>query len=392
MRLFFLLALLLPPSAKTARADEIQETKNQVKALEERLSKLEGSPAGTSLSAFNPAMGVALDLAFRHQDAKAAFLFRAAEISIEAPIDPFLKGWAVINGSNQGVEVEEAALETTSLPYNLTVRGGRLFADFGRLGHFHDHELPTIDRPRSLDTYIGGEAQGDGVEIAGLLPTDLYVKLTFGMLDRLGAENARTLPTNLRGLHDFTYTARLHTYLELNESHGFDLGASQAWTPKFSISDPNGAVDTAPLRRNTWRNLTELDLTYRYNPVRGGLYRSVVWGTEVLQNNEPRGSNPATLAPLDRVRAWGGYSYLWVKLGIRWRPGLMVDVTQDLDNARTMLRTYTAFLTYDLTEFQRLRASFARAVNNVPGMLRSDTVGVQWTGVLGHHVHGFRDR
>ena len=34
---------------------------------------------------------------------------------------------------------------------------GRLFANFGRLAHFHDHELPVVDRPRSLDTFMGGE-------------------------------------------------------------------------------------------------------------------------------------------------------------------------------------------------------------------------------------------
>ena len=43
-------------------------------------------------------------------------------------------------------------------------------------------------------------------------------------------------------------------------------------------------------------------------------------------------------------------------------------------------------------EFQRLRLSYARDWRNVPGERGHDTVGLQWTGVLGHHVHGFRDR
>ena len=65
---------------------------------------------------------------------------------------------------NDGVEVEEAAIVTTSLPYNLTVKGGRFFADFGRLSKFHDHDLPFVNRPQVLDKFVGGESQADGVE------------------------------------------------------------------------------------------------------------------------------------------------------------------------------------------------------------------------------------
>ena len=70
----------------------------------------------------------------------------------------------------------------------------------------------------------------------------------------------------------------------------------------------------------------------------------------------------------------------------------MVDLTEDPDHARKMLRTFSAFLTCDVTEFQRLRLVYSLVTNNVPGMARNNIVGLQWTGVLGRHVHGFRDR
>lgn len=392
--LFVFCLLIRPASAQT------QETPgaaypgalDRIQALEDRVNKLEGAPAKTSLSAFNPAIGMALDTALRSADGKAGFDFRAAELNVEAPIDPFLKGWAVITGSNNNakpVNVEEAALETTSLPCNLTVRGGRLFADFGRLAHFHDHELPVIARPRSLDAYIGGETRADGLEASYLFPMDAYLNATLGMLDKLGAGNDRQDPAGSRSLSEFTYTGRLSAYADLGLNHSLDLGVSEAWTPKRSVSDTAGlGINTV---KDTWRTLTGLDLTYRYAPVQGGLYRGMVWGTEVLQNDERR-FNPATMLPTARVRAYSGYSYIWVKTGLRWRPGIMADMTEDLDQAGKLLKTYTAFATFDLTEFQRLRVAYARTTNNVPGMPRSDAVAFQWTGVLGHHVHGFRDR
>ena len=383
MRMLLSLILLLAPAALRAQGAE-----ERLKALEDRLGKLEGAPAKTSLSAFNPALGAAIDFAYSHANDKANFNFRAAELSIEAPIDPFLKGWVVLNGSRDGVSLEEAALQTTALPYNLSVTGGRLFASFGRLARFHDHELPVIDRPRSLDGFIGGETQADGVEISYLFPAPFYLSAVTGVYNKMGAENARADNAVARPLDNFTYLARLASYADIGDDHSLELGVSEAWTPKRFVLDAAAAVST---RRNTWRTLTGADLTYRYQPASGGLYKGAVWGTEVMQNNERR-FDPVTRLPTDRVRSYAGFSYIQLKLGARWHPGAMLDLSEDLDRAKTLTRTYTGFLTCDVTEFQRLRLSYARTTDNLPVGRGSHTIGLQWTGILGRHVHGFRDR
>jgi hypothetical protein len=183
-----LLALILTPifaQTQTVSAEE------RLRALEQRLDKIEGTASKPSLSAFNPAMGAALDLAVQSRDGKVGNPFRSAEFDLEAPIDPFAKGWAVFNGTPDGAAVEEAAIETTNLPANLTVTGGRLFAAFGRFAHFHDHELPVVQRPNSVDLFVGGESQGDGLEVSYLFPTETYIRAVLGAYDRLGSENER---------------------------------------------------------------------------------------------------------------------------------------------------------------------------------------------------------
>jgi hypothetical protein len=359
---------------------------DRIKALEARLEKLETAPTKTSLSAFNPAMGLAVDAAFRSNNGKANVNVRAAELNLESPIDPYLKGWAIITGSNGGVVLEEAALETTALPYNLTVRGGRLFANFGRLAHFHDHELPVIDRPRSLDTYIGGETQADGLETQYLFPTERYVSATFGAYNKVGAGNARQDNQGSRALNEFTYLGRLNAYQDVGDDHSVELGVDSAWTPKRTVSA--GAITTT---RNTWRTLSGADLTYRYQPARGGLYKGLIWSTEVMRSSERR-FDASTNLPGARVNAWSGFSYVELKTGRRLRGGFMGDLTQDLDDNRKVTGTYTAFLTCDVTEFQRLRLAYSEAHVNRAGEPANRTVGLQWTGVLGRHVHGFRDR
>ncbi|HAM36377.1 MAG TPA: hypothetical protein DEB40_05900 [Elusimicrobia bacterium] len=383
--------LLLPltASAQNEAGSGPPDTLRRLDNLEQRLSKIEGAPAKTSISAFNPALGLALDLAYAHgPNDKSGFLFRAAELNVEAPIDPFLKGWAIFTGSSGGVDAEEAALQTTALPFNLKVTGGRMFASFGRLAHFHDHELPVTDRPRSLDTFIGGETQADGIEVSYLFPADAYVNATVGAYNKMGADNLRADNAAARPLEEFTYLGRVNAYNDIGDNHSVELGVNSAWTPKRSVLDAAGAVLT---RKNTWRTLNGLDFTYRYQPVQGGLYRGVVWGTEVMQNNEQR-FDSATRLPVDRVRAYSGYSYIWVKMGARWRPGALVDLTEDLDYARRLTKTYSVFMTYDVSEFQRLRAVYSHRADNIPGSRGADIVSLQWTGILGRHVHGFRDR
>ncbi len=400
--LLLLLALSLPAAA----ADPAPSAEERIKSLEERLGKLENAPAKTSLSAFNPAMGAAIDLTYGHSNGQSNFNFRAAELNVEAPIDPFLKGWIVLTGSQSEVAVEEASLQTTALPYNLTVTGGRLFTSFGRLAHFHDHELPVIERPRSLDTFVGGEAQGDGLEVSYLFPTPFFLTATAGAVNKLGAENSRASNGAPRPMDNFTYLGRLAAYSDLGDDHSVELGFSEAWTPKRFVMDTSvagtdfnadGVPDTPntsagiQTRKNTWRSLAGLDFTYRWQPSSGGLYKGLIWGTEVMQNNERR-FDATTVLPVDRVRSYAGLSYVQFKVGQKWRPGAMIDLTENLDTAKTITRTYTAFVTYDLTEFQRLRVAFSRTADNRPTGLGNNAVGVQWTGVLGHHVHGFRDR
>ena len=405
MKPLLTLSLLLLSAA--ARAEEPgASAEARIKSLEDRLGKIEGAPAKTSLSAFNPAMGAALDFTYSHANGASNVNFRAAELNIEAPIDPFLKGWIILTGSPKEVGIEEASLQTTALPHNLTVTGGRLFASFGRLAHFHDHELPVIDRPRSLDTFIGGETQADGVEVSYLFPTPFYLTATAGAYDKLGAENARADNAAARPMDGFTYLGRLAAYTDLGDDHSVELGVSEAWTPKRFVMDTSVAgtdynLDGTPdapntsaglqTRKNTWRSLSGADFTYRYQPASGGSGKGVIWGTEVMQNNERR-FDAATNLPTDRVRSYAGFSYIQFKVGPRWRPGAMIDLTEDLDAAKTLTRTFTAFISYDVTEFQRLRLAFARATDNRPAGLGSNSVALQWTAVLGHHVHGFRDR
>lgn len=393
MNRLLLSSLLLVPLA--ARAQD----SDRIKALEDRLNALERAPAKASLSGFNPAMGMAFDGAYRQAQDRGSFQLRGAELNVESPVDPYLKAWAIINANSSEIGLEEAVLETTALPYNLTVRGGRMFASFGRLGHFHGHELPVIDRPKSIEDFVGGETQADGVEVSYLLPTAHYVNATLGMYNKLGAENTRAANDVTRSLNAFTYLGRVNTAFEFADDHQVDLGVSSTWTPRRVVTEnlgtsTSGNVVGEVTKKNTWRTLNGVDMTYRWQPAAGGLYKGFLWGTEVFQNNERTyGLNVGDdNLPKDRAMSYGGYSFIQFKLGRHWRPTLMYDIAQTLDTPRTHTNTLTLALTYDFNEFHRVRAAFSQETNSLPGQWHNDVVGLQWTAFIGRHVHGFRDR
>jgi hypothetical protein len=401
-----LAASLLFVSGARAQEPAAPSQEERIKDLELRLEKLETKPANASISSFNPAMGMALDTVLRDANDKANFDFRSAELNLEAAVDPFAKGWAVITGSNGGVDVEEAAAQTTALPYNLTVRGGRVFAPFGRFSMWHDHELPMVYRPNSLNLFVGAESQADGLDVNYLFPTPFYLEGYVGAYNKIGDSNTRADNSEARPFDRFTYLARLHGYGDLGDSFGLDMGASEAWTPKQSVVD--SAVG-APLPLNgSGRFLSGVDLTLRYTPAAGGLYHGFVWTTEALQNSE-RQIDPLLGGATTRLPAYAGYTNFETKLGRVTRLGAFADLTQLPFDRKKVVQTYAAYLTFEVTEFNRIRLQYSRTIANftdaVTGIAGTDfasgdlfalhrghMVAVQWTCVIGWHVHGFRGR
>ncbi len=395
------------PGAKTAEeaaADEERLKREVTEHIMQRLRPQLAAANKTFPSQFNPAIGLIVDTVGSYgSKTRGDFELRAAEL--------------IITGSNQGgFDVEEAAIVTTSLPYNLTFKGGRFFADFGRLSKFHDHDLPFVNRPIVLDRYVGGESQSDGVELNYLMPMRQYLTLTGGWYNKMGAENERVDNTVSRDLSQFTYLGRAATFFSLTDANSVDLGGSWAYTPEVKID--NGAS----------RTLAGIDLTYRYSPLSQASYRGLVWGTELLYNQEDRPvggfpttsaavatsleralgvptlaaqtrGSPFTLAdptsaaatPLvfKRRDSTGLYTYLEARLTQRYYPGFLFDYAQDLDHVAGYTTGYSPYLTVWLSEFQRLRLQYTRLEQ--PG-LHENEFFLQWTVILGSHVHSFRDR
>ena len=363
------------------RIDQLEKEKTATSA---RVGQVEKSVQGvqSAPSLFNPAIGMVLDATAEHRGkAGGNFNFRAAELGLSASVDPYARVYAFINGNNDGVEVEEAAAFTTALPWNLTAKGGRFFGDFGRLPKYHGDALPFVNFPLSIDRMIGGESQADGAELYYLFPTPFFLRATIGGYNKLGAENERVDNTKLRSESRFTYLGRLQSYFDLTDDHSIELGSSLAYTPSVRIAgDPSGSD----------RVLSGIDLTYRYQPLASTLYQGLTWGSEFYANSE----RFATDDVAKRRRSFGGYSYAELKLNRNWSTGFLLDYAPMVESPRQRTMGYSPFLTWQISEFNRLRFQYSYLNNN----FRADKAEngnqffVQWTTVIGVDTHGFRVR
>jgi hypothetical protein len=365
------------------RIDQLEKEKTvsstRVGEVEKSVQSLKAAPG-----ALNPAIGMVLDATAEHRSQTGGdFNFRAAEFGVAASVDPFARAYSFFTGSKEGFEVEEAAAITTSLPWNLTAKGGRFFADFGRFAKIHDHELPFVNRPLSMDRMIGGESQADGVEVNYLFPTPFFLRATVGGYNKIGADNERLDNNKSRSWSRFTYLGRLATYFDVTDNQSVEVGASTAYTPSLRLNgDPIGGN----------RILNGIDLTYRYQPLASVVYQGFTWGSEFFANSERIPFEDLGVAK--RRQAYGAYSYAEMKLNKNWSTGFLFDYAPSLEKPGLKTVGYSPYVTWNMSEFNRLRLQFTHADDRVreDKSERGNQVFLQWTTVIGAHTHGFLSR
>jgi hypothetical protein len=360
---------------KAGSAEEKSATAARVEDVEKSVQSLKAAPG-----ALNPSIGLLIDNTVEHRAKTGGnFNFRGAELGIGASVDPYARAYSFITGHRDGVEIEEAAAITTSLPWNITAKGGRFFADFGRFPKLHDDALPFVNRPLSIERPIGGESQADGVEATYLFPTPFFLRGTVGGYNKVGAENDRVDNGRSRAWGRFSYLGRLNTYLDLTDNHSVELGSSLVYTPEVRVN-----------HEKSFRALTGVDLTYRYEPLASLVYQGFVWGNELLANSEciEKGTG------CDRRLALGGYSYGELKLNKTWSTGFLFDYSPSIMSPGRKTIGYSPFLTWNISEFNRLRFQFTHADDHARES--KDDAGnqffLQWTTVIGSHSHGFLGR
>ena len=411
------------PTNAPAIAETNAVTAEQMKELNEKVDAVVDAQTKVRPNEFNPAIGLVGETLFSYRskgsdktgsDQPGGFdvFQRSVELNVAASVDPFAKGYAVINASADAATgeadlgVEEAALQTTSLPWNLELKAGRFFGEFGKLSYIHDHELPFVNRPLVLDQYIGGESRTDGAQLSWLPPIPHYVSLVVGFGNGFGGDSPLANPGAYRSLSGFNYFGRLSTYFDLTPNVQLETGISGLINPETQdrggvLVQPNGSTLTEKERR-----VAGFDLKLSYVPLRNNQFQRLDWGTEVLYSDsrylvDPDGSlDPANPAPglsgdefRGNIGSWGLYSYVTYKWHRQWSAGFLFDYVQNAENHSDVTFAYSPYITWALSHWNQIRLQYTHTDRNaVSGLKPDDAVYLQWAWIIGAHSHGWQAR
>ncbi|MBI2928323.1 MAG: hypothetical protein HYY24_21855 [Verrucomicrobia bacterium] len=345
-----------------------------------------------------------------HDPSQRGFTVQNLELTLNGAVDPYLRGqvnliYQIDSAGESIFEVEEAFLETTSLPANLQLKAGQFFTEFGRLNPQHPHTWSFVDQPLVNGRFFGPDGlRNPGARVSWLLPTPFYAELFLAVQDSHG-ETAHSFrndnegdllfgrPTTqgrLKSLGDLLFTPRLATSFDLSDTQTLLVGTSAAL-------GPNGAG------ARTDTQIYGLDWFWKWKPARQhGGFPFVSWQTEALLRRYEAAAydglldpaNPVPPLPAERLTDYGVYSQISYGFRKGWVAALRGDWVSgdrgalDPDPDRDPRWRVAPNLTWYPSEFSKVRLQYN--YDDRANVGTDHSVWVQFEFLLGAHgAHKF---
>ncbi|MDW8310356.1 MAG: hypothetical protein RMK20_13360, partial [Verrucomicrobiales bacterium] len=127
-----------------------------------------------------------------HDPNQRGFTLQGVEMSLQGAVDPYFRGnvnllFGLDGDGDSLLEVEEAWLETVSLPGNLQLRAGQLLTDFGRINTQHPHQWAFVDSPLAVARLLGPDGlRNPGARLGWLLPLPFFAELSLSVQNSHG--------------------------------------------------------------------------------------------------------------------------------------------------------------------------------------------------------------
>jgi hypothetical protein len=343
-----------------------------------------------------------------HDPQQRGFNARNAEIALDGAVDPYFEGFANIvlkldNNNETEIELEEAFLQTTSLPYGLQLKGGQFFDAFGRINPTHPHTWEFADSPLVNGRLLGPDGlRGVGAQIAWTVPVPWYSQVIFAVQNGRGGTGysfrnpgedgvfygRMTIDRDLTALRDFIFVPRVENSFNLSDTQTVLFGGSGAF----------GTNDTGP---DAHTQIYGADLLYKWKSARAeGGFPFVKWQTEAMYRRFEADRGLDDLFPVSETfRDWGMYSQVLWGFKKGWVAGIRGDylhMQQSAftdDDIRQSRSRISANLTWYPTEFSKIRLQYNHDFLEENEFLVSrdvDSVFLQFEFILGAHgAHKF---
>ncbi|HEY2357528.1 MAG TPA: hypothetical protein VGH86_08760 [Phenylobacterium sp.] len=320
-------------------------------------------------------------------DAKAkprGFSIDESEITLAANVDPYLSANLTVSfdAENQP-SVEEAYIQSSSLPAGFTVRAGRFFSAIGYLNERHAHNWSFIDMPLPYRALLGNQYGDDGLQLRWLAPTPFFLEFG-GELYRGDSFPASSANKNKAGAQ----TAFVHTGADINDNSSWLAALSYIHTDahdRVTDSGPMGAPDTF----NGSDGIGIASLVYKWAPGGNPVQKNLVLSGEYFAGHQDGTFNG--LAASRDPRGW--YAQAVYQFAPRWSIGARYAALDSVDVPNMLAgtgfdgfghspRAASGLIEYDTSEFGRFRAEFTHDMSD---QHPNDELMFQYTVVYGPH-------
>jgi hypothetical protein len=358
-----------------------------------------------------------------HDPKQRGFTVQNLEMTFDGKVDPYFRGQAniVLQIDPEGetvIEAEEAYLETMSLPWNLQLKAGQFFSEFGRLNPTHPHTWDFADQPLVNGRFFGEDGlRNPGARLSWLMPTPFYSELFLAVQNSHG-ETAQSFRNGHEGesflgrLHDagrvkspgdMLFVPRYAASLNLSDSQTLVAGASAAFGPNGS----GGDTDT---------QIYGVDLFWKWkSPSQHAGFPFVTWQTEAMLRRfnagafdwdlngdavldpgerDLNGDGVPDVLPRERLTDYGFYSQIAYGFRKGWVAALRGDwVGSDVaryeqlfghDADRASRYRFSPNLTYYPSEFSKIRLQYNYDHRN--GIGGDHSIWLQIEFLLGAHA------
>lgn len=347
-----------------------------------------------------------------HGAGERGFSIDHTELVLEASIDPFWRGKAVLAMADGEVETEEAWFQSLGLGYGLGLKGGRIRSGIGYLNEQHAHAWDFSDAPLMYTAMFGEHASyaADGVQLKWVAPTPFF--LEFGSEVGRGANFPGT-DRNGNGIGDGTFF--VHVGDDVGSSHSWRAGLSYLQTKAknrssgdgfFTATDGADAVGFFDGKSKTmiadfvWKWAPDGNSKYRSFKLQGEYFQRREKGSLDCQDDAGAACNGGSGVVSDyRTRQSGGYLQGVYQFSSNWRAGLRYDRLDsgsrhfgandaNIVNSSYTPKRLTVMADYSWSEFSRMRLQFAQD-KSMQGVT-DNQVWLQYIMSLGTHgAHRF---
>jgi hypothetical protein len=336
-----------------------------------------------------------------HDPKVRGFTIPNAEVTLDANVDPYFKGfanlvWKLDAQGETDVELEEAYAITTSLPKNLQAKVGQFFTEFGRQNPQHPHTWAFVDAPLVLTQMFGPEGlRSQGLRVSWLAPTSFYTEamvtvansaggttFSFRSDDSPAISGGVPFVREVTSFSDMLIAPRLTTSFDLTDTQTLVAGISGAFGPNNAGTDTRTSIYGADLYWK-WKSLTAAQGFPFWSFQAEGMLRR--YGTDARIAVAP----PPTTLPAETLRDGGGYAQVLWGIKPRVVAGLRGDyvngdsATFDAEFRGEHTRISPNFTWYP-TEFSKLRVQYN--YDHRPGFKDGNSIWFQFEYIMGAHA------